>query len=193
MNETRPSLEIFLDTCRTEFRYLVTEFGFQEFNGPKEEFANPFKVSYVRDDLEISIEGIHYGSAAMVLITDKKRRVIGVRNLDPKFNPFDKQSIKAQPRATGQTNEIVQEARLLLKLGRELLDGDFSVFERAFDRKSQAGAEYEKRRALGIAIQEAVAAYEEGKWQVVVDLLEPHEFSLSKKMAKMLAFARTHL
>jgi len=93
MNDTKPSLEKFLDTCRTEFRYLATEFGFKEFNGPREEFDNPFKLSFVRDDLEISIEGIHYGTAATVSISDKKHRVLGVRNLDPKFNPFDKQSV----------------------------------------------------------------------------------------------------
>ena len=159
----------------------------------KEEFDNPFKLSFVRDDLEISIEGVHYGTAATVSISDKKHRVLGVRNLDPKFNPFDRQSVNDQPRTTGQTNEIVQEARLLLEFGRELLEGDFSVFERVFDRKSQAWTEYEQRRVFGVAIQEAVTAYEEGKWQVVVDLLEPHELRLSKKMAKKLAFARTQV
>lgn len=71
MTENNLALEKFLNTCRAEFRFLITEFGFQEFNGPKEEFVNRFKLYFVRDDLEIAIEGIHYGSAAMVLITDR--------------------------------------------------------------------------------------------------------------------------
>ena len=193
MTENHPALEKFLNTCRTEFQFLITDFGFQEFQGPKKEFANPFRLCFVRDDLEISIEGIHYGSAAMVLLTDNKHRVLGPRNLDPAFNPLDKKAVKALPKANGQTEEIAQAARLLLEHGRDLLNGDFSVFERAFARKTQVWAEYGKRSAFGIAVQEAVAAYDEEKWQDVVNLLEPHEANLSKKMAKKLAFARSQL
>ena len=193
MTENNPALEKFLNTCRTEFRFLITDFGFKEFYGLREEFDNPFKLYFVRDDLEISIEGIHYGSAAMVLLTDKKHRVLGARNLDPKFSPFDKKSVKTLQRSKSQAEDIAQEARLLLAYGRELLKGDFSVFERALERKAQAWAGYGKRSAFGIAVQEAVAAYDEGKWQVVVDLLESHEPNLSKRMAKKLAFARTQL
>jgi len=193
MTENNPALEKFLNTCQTEFQFLITDFGFKEFYGLREAFDNPFKFYFVRDDLEISIEGIHYGSAAMVLLTDKKHRVLGVRDLDPQFDPFDKKDGKSLQKSTGQTDDIVHEARLLLKHGRELLNGDFLVFERAFARKGQAWAGYGKRRAFGIAVQEAVAAYNEGRWQVVVDLLEPHEPNLSKKMAKKLVFARTQL
>jgi hypothetical protein len=193
MTENNPALEKFLNTCRTEFRFLITDFGFKEHYGLRGKFDNPFTLYFVRDDLEISVEGIHYGSAAMVLMTDKKHRVLGVRNLDPEFNPFDKKRVKAVQQTRGQTEDIAQEARLLLEYGRELLKGDFSIFERAFERKAQAWAEYGKRSAFGIAIQEAVAAYDEGKWQVVVGLLEPHESNLPKRIAKKLAFARTQL
>ena len=193
MTENNSALEKFLNTCRTEFRFLITDFGFQELKEPKKAFSNPFKLCFVRDDLEVSIEGIHYGSAAMVLLTDKKQRTVSPRNLDPAFNPFGKKTVKALPKTNGQTDEIVQEARLLLEHGRDLLNGDFSVFDRAFDRKKQVWAEYEKRNAFGVAIQEAVAAYDEGKWRDVVLLLEPHEPNLSKKMAKKLAFARSQL
>lgn len=193
MTENHPALEKFLNTCRTEFRFLVTDFGFQEYKVSRKEYANPFKLSFIRDDLEISIEGIHYGSAAMVLLTDKKKRVLAPRNLDPVFNPLDRKTVRTLQKANGQTEEIAQEARLLLEHGRDLLNGDFSVFENAFARKTQAWAEYEKRREFGIATQEAVKAYDEGKWQDVIELLEPHEPNLSKKMAKKLAFARSQI
>ncbi len=193
MTKENPALEKFLETCRTEFQFLVTDYGFHESIGQKDRYSNPFKLCFVRDDLEICIEGIHYGFGAMVWISDKRLRKIGVRNLDPQFDPFDKKSVQDMNTATNQTDAIAEEVRLLIRYGKELLNGDFSVFERAFDRKSQALAEYEQRRAFGVAIQEAITAYDEGKWQVVVDLLEPHEVSLSKKMAKKLAFARTHV
>jgi hypothetical protein len=191
MTSKNASLEKFLDTCRTEFEFLVTEFGFQEISEKVQH--NPYKLSFFRDDLLISIEGIHYGSAALILIRDRNDRVLSPANLDPKFVPLDKQSAKSIQKTSGQSDDIQLAARLLREHGTELLEGNFTVFEEAYARKEKAVQQYEERRMFGIAIQQAVAAYEQGEWHTVVTLLEPHESSLSKKMVKKLSHARGQL
>lgn len=191
MTNKNASLEKFLDTCRTEFQFLVTKFGFQEISEKNK--YNSYTLSFIREDLLISIEGIHYGSAALILIKDKKDRVLSPLNLDPNFVPLDKQSAKSIQKTSGQSGDIQLAAQLLLEHGTELLEGNFRVFEEAYARKEKAWQQYEERRMFGIAIQEAVAAYDQGEWHTVVSLLEPHEGNLSKKMVQKLSHARRQL
>jgi hypothetical protein len=132
MNEKKLAIENFKDLCRHEFKYLVTDFGFQEHNAPLKHFENEFKIKFTRIDLQISIEGINYGSASMMSIQDSRGRKIFVELLNPEFKPFRKKKRKGQP--AGQIEDIKREARLLYKYGLELLKGDFSVFEHAFER-----------------------------------------------------------
>jgi len=183
------SLEKFLNTSRAEFQFLVSRFGFQEIGA--EDQYNPYKLNFIRNDLIISIEGIHYGSSAMILIKDKNDRTLSPINLNPNFIPLDKQSAKTLQKTSGQSDEIALAAKLLREHGTELLKGNFAVFEEAYARKQNAWAQYDERRLFGNAIQEAVAAYNQEEWQTVVSLLEPYESNLSKKMAKKLAYARS--
>ena len=191
MTDKNASLEKFLDTCRTEFQFLVVKYGFQEISEVGQ--YNPYKLSFIRDDIIISIEGIHYGSSALILIRDKNGRKLTPGNLDPNFVPLDKQSMKSIQKTSGQSDEIALDARLLLEHGTELLEGDFTVFEEAFARKEKAWQQYKERRSFGITIQDAVAAYNQEEWHTVVTLLEPYERNLSKKMEKKLTYAKSHL
>ena len=191
MTNKNESLEKFLDTCRTEFHFLVAKYGFQEISEKCQ--YNPYKLSFIREDIIISIEGIQYGSAALILIKDKNDRTLGPGNLAPNFVPLDKKSMKSIQKASGQSDEIALNAQLLLEHGTELLEGNFAVFEAAFARKEKAWQQYKERKSFGIAIQDAVAAYNQEEWHTVVSLLEPYENTLSEKMAKKLAYAQSRI
>jgi hypothetical protein len=185
-----PTLEEFKALCRAELNWLVAEHGFREAEEDTSPFANPFKVQFVRDDLIVSVEGIHWGRAAMFSIHNRQGRSIGVRALDPTFVPLAKTN---RPPPPGQAAEIVYNARQLRTLGTRLLGGDFSAFEEAVARIDAAWAEHARHRRLSVAIQEAVAAFRLEQWPRVVELLEPHEAELSSKMARKLATARQKL
>lgn len=183
------TLDEFKDLCRTELGFLVINYGFREIPSGPDESANPFRVQFVRDDLTVTVEGIHYGRAAMLTIQDNIGRRIVPRILDPTFTLYPPKPV-ARKRPRGQASEIRLYASELKTLGNELLEGDFTAFERAIARKNAAWAEYEARRKFGTAIQEAVAAYRLQQWPRVIHLLEPFEADLSKAMGRKLAEAR---
>lgn len=185
-----PTLEEFKALCRAELGWLITEYGFREAEEDTSPFANPFKVQFVRDDLIVSVEGIHWGTAAMFSIRNRQGRSIGVRALDPTFVPLAKTN---RPPPPGQAAEIVYNARLLRTLGTRLLGGDFSAFEEAAARIDAAWAELGRRSQLSVAIEKAVAAFRLEQWARVIELLEPHEAEISPRMAKKLAVARQSL
>ncbi len=190
MTERKLTLSEFKDLCRSALDFLVTDYGFQESpDGSDPNDANPFRVQFTRDDLTVTVEGIHYGDAAMLYIQDSLGRRIVPRELDPAGARFPLKPVRSKVQI-GQADEIRLHASKLKTLGVELLQGDFTAFERAIARREAARADYERRQALGIAIQEAVAAYRLQQWSRVIELLEPLEDSLSKAMGKKLAKAR---
>lgn len=185
------AIENFKNICRNEFGYLLSEFGFHEDDTPLGEFDNEFQIRFIRHDLTIVIESIHYGSSTMIYIQDKNYRQISPILLKPDFQPS--LGKRPKPKVTSQEEEIKEEAQLLLQYGTELLKGDFAVFERAFEKTRKAWAGYESRRQYGVSVQEAVDAFKNHDWAKVIDLLEPYEDKISKKMAKKLNIARENL
>lgn len=192
MSKTKESLvEDFKNICRSEFSYLLTDFGFQEDKSSVEEFENEFKIRFVRRDLTVVVEGIHYGSAAVVYLQDVQRRQISPIQLKPDFQPFPSKLPK--PQSKGQAEDIKEEAQLLREYGMELLKGDFSAFEHALEKARIAWDGYESRRRFGIAEQEAIAAFKNQNWSKVVEALAPYEDKISPRMTKKLNTAREHL
>lgn len=184
------AIDEFKNICRSEFDYLLTEFGFQEDTSPLGEFENEFQIRFVRHDLTVIAEGIHHGSAAVVYLQDSQKRWITPIQLKPDFQPNPSKTPKPKP--TSQSDDIKEEARLLLQYGMGLLNGDFSGFERALDKTKTAWEEYESRRRFGVAEQEAVAAFKNGDWSRGIDALQPYENQLSARMLKKLNEARQH-
>lgn len=187
----RSAVEIFKNICRSEFSYLLADFGFREIDYPPSEFENEFKIRFVRHDFTVIVEGIHYGTAATVVLHDLKGRRVFPRLLNPDFHPNPSKKMKSKP--TSQSEDIKEEARLLYQYGMDLLKGDFSVFEHALEKRRIARAKYEDHRDFGIAVQEAVEAFRNQDWLNVVKSLEPFEERISPKMAKKLKAARGNL
>jgi hypothetical protein len=193
VNTSIPSLAEFEDACRAHFEFLVRDHGFREDHRAKHPNANPFLVAFVRDDLEVTIEGIHWGDAALVLLRDKIGRTLGPLNLDPEFEPLKRSGRAHVKRAPSQIEDIARQAQLLRVHGASMLKGDTASWEAAIARVEAAKAAYQLRRERGIAMQEAIAAYRREDWREVVRLLGPHEADLPKTLEKKLAHARGRL
>lgn len=187
-NSKQQAIEKFKSVCRNEFDFLLTEFGFREDNTPLGEFDNEFQIRFIRNDLTIVVEGIHYGSAAMVYLYDSNDRKIFPILLMPGFQSFPSKRPKSKP--SDQIEDIKKEAQMLYQYGIELLKGDFSVFEHAYSKAETAYIEYESRRQFGIAEQRAITAFKKQEWSKVIEALEPYENKISSRMAKKLNIAR---
>ena len=189
---SRPTLEQFLTAARTEFAFLVSDYGFEERPPEPTPYVEPFFVRFVGDDLEVAVQGLSYGRMADTTIRDRHGRKLRPMMLHPDFVPYT----NPIPRRGGQLNQISQDAQWLREYGRALLAGDLGVMGEALIRYETARDAYEsaqaERRRLGVAIQEAVAAFRLGQWALVVELLDPHEAALSPRMARKLATARQH-
>lgn len=187
-----PTLETFLATTRAEFAFLVSDYGFEERPPEPTPYVEPFFVRFVRDDLEVAVQGLSYGRMADTTIRDRPGRKLRPMMLHPDFVPYT----NPIPRRSGQLQQISQDAQWLREYGRALLAGDLAVLGEALARYETARNAYEsaqaERRRLGVAIQEAVAAFRLGQWALVVELLEPHEAAISPRMARKLATARQH-
>jgi hypothetical protein len=134
-----PNLDEFKNQCRTEFEFLINDFGFKEQKLSLDNHKNEFIIEFVRDDLQVIIEGVSYGSVAIVFLRNSKGRGIWIEYLDPKFQPF------IQRKTDGQLEDIRRQAILLREYGLELLKGDYSVLESAFKRGEAATKEYKNR------------------------------------------------
>lgn len=187
----RPTLEAFKSACRAELNFLISEYGFVERDPEPTPSANPYRMRFTRDDLEILVEGLNYGRMASITIRDRRGRMLHPLLLDPAFVPGDR---KYAGRSKGQLDDIRREARYLREHGGQLLAGDLSVLDDAIARRDAVQAEqwaaYDSRRRYGIAVQQAVEAFRLERWGQVVALLEPHEAALSHRMTKKLAAAR---
>ncbi len=113
---------------------------------------------------------------------------IGIDSLDPNDKPFSGQPWKPKSRADSQTEDIVKQSGVLREYREDLLNGGLGIPDDAIRQREAKPNAYEERRSFGTAIQGAVAANEEEKWQTVVDLLEPYEAELSKEMMKWLHY-----
>ena len=195
MDITKLSLEEFIELGRKELQFLVHEYGFQEISASKEpgRAINPYKLIFARDDLRIELEGLNYGLRSTLSITDDHDRVIHAISLFPSDLTLPNTEKLPKSYADSQTQDIMLQSSVLREFGKELLSGDDSEFEEIILQNEAKWNEYEERRSFGIAIQDAVAAYQEEQWQHVVVLLEPYEAELSKKMIKRLNFAREQL
>ena len=189
--EKRSLIEEFKNICRSEFSYLCNDFDFREDTSPPAQHENEFKIKFVRQDLVVIVEGIHYGSTAMVSLENSRGHRISVQQLNPDFQPLKRMKTKAQ--RPGQIEDIKREASLLKQYGSELLRGDLSQFEKAIEKMDVAWNEYQNRRAYGVAVQEAVDSFKKQEWQKVIDVLEPYEEEISKRMKNKLKFSRKQI
>lgn len=131
------------------------------------------------------MEGINWGQHAMLSIT-RNNRIMGIRSLCPSVISAPKKPKNYISRAASQTDDIKRHSYELREYGKDLLNGDFSFFDKVSFQKQVNSAESRKISA----ISKALAAYRTEEWQTIVDLLESDEAELPEGMLKILNIAR---
>ncbi len=188
-----PSLEEFLDCCAVAFGFLVSEYGFERLDTPRE--YNQFSVRFRKGDLAVEIYGENWGqSASCDLLRGKDNVYLGY------LVPASERS-KGKPRRTplDQLSQVRKLAEVVRLHAADFLSGDLGRFEAALAEWKRITAprpyteEHRRERELRTAVTEAGHASRRGQDAEVVRLLEPHLDSLSRHQRRMLDAARERL
>jgi hypothetical protein len=129
-DHTQPSADEFKATARREFEFLLDEFGFREqpipTNGAPE---NPVAVWFTSETTRVVVEGINWGSTARVAIG----RAVAAEQFE-NFDLLDLATARSADRRAfdesrgNQLKQLATLAAILHDNGRDVLEGDFSVF-----------------------------------------------------------------
>lgn len=128
---TPPPLAEFRSTVREAFAFLVKEYGFSEVLPRGQSQGNAFEVAFTNSTTTVLVEGISWGTAAMVWVGSRD----ATRNADFEMvplwamarvtSPADEQSLSV----VGQIEQVKANAQLLEKLALPALRGEFSSLE----------------------------------------------------------------
>lgn len=188
-----PTLEEFLECCRKECEFLVSEYSFELLSSPKE--YNDFSVRYGKGDLEVDIFGENWGkTASCELLRGKDSLYLGF--LVPAQERKTPKSKRVSP---GQLVQVQTIAALLKTHASDFLRGDLARYESALaewrritrPREMTEAHRLERERAL--ALTTAGHASKRGNHAEVVRLLEPYADTLSNHQRRILELARKKL
>jgi hypothetical protein len=140
-----PNQQELLDAIRTEFQFLVSDYGFAEPEKRTDPYPNPYSVLFRKAQLEIVVEGHSYGGGTAIEIRISKDALgkeqdsfwIGwltqIRRpdlLEPEF-----------PDKRGQLLQLPKLAHQLKVVADDLLHGDLSILPQVRDAIAKARAE----------------------------------------------------
>lgn len=195
-----PNQQELLDAIRTEFQFLVSDYGFAEPEKRTDPYPNPYSVLFRKAQLEIVVEGHSYGGGTAVEIRISKDALgkeqdsfwIGwltqIRRpdlLEPEF-----------PDKRGQLLQLPKLAHELKAVADDLLHGDLSILPQVRDAIAKARAEGEKHAAhqdfqrAEVRSQEAFRLHD---YSSVVSILGPHRDLLNASSRKRLEIAKYRL
>ncbi len=195
-----PNKEELLDSIRTEFQFLVSNYGFAESDKRTDPYPNPYSVLYRKAPIEVLVEGISYGCGMDVEIRIKKdelgkeqdRFSVGwltqIRRpvfLAPEF-----------PSKRGQLVQLPKLAYQLKAVADDILRGDLSILPQVWDVIAKARAEGEKHAAHQDFLRAEVRSQEAFRlhdYSAVVSLLGPHRNLLNASSRKRLEIAQHRL
>ena len=134
MTTTSPTLAEFLATCRRDFSYLTSEFGYKE--GPP--IRNEYAIRYFKGNIAVVVEGINWGVGVGVLISsgDETVPLWAIAKARGSYNPP----------AHGQFAQLKDDARLLRAVASDVLRGDNAVFAAAARIVAETAVETAKPR-----------------------------------------------
>ena len=125
-----PTHEEFLESCRSAFRFLVDEFGFQE--APCASARPQFCIRFAKDDRSLEIRGEGYGTTAACDLSCGSRGPFSLIYLVPDaFRP--KRSRKRD--RMGQLDHIREWGEFARAHAADFFSGDTSRFARLFDTR----------------------------------------------------------
>lgn len=131
-----PTKDEFVSGVREAFAFLLNEHGFVEDDSRTGSNINEFEVTFVNGTTKVLIEGVSWGTAAMVFVGPRNSERNSTFDLVPvwaiaKMNAPDHYH---QLSVGNQLEQVHKNAVVLKELAPRVLDGDFSALgsSRAF-------------------------------------------------------------
>ena len=125
-----PTLAEFVQSCRAEFRFLVTDFGFRE--APCSVQQERFCVRFAKEDRSLQIRGEGYGTTAACHLSCGDRGPLALIYLVPDASR-PKRSRKRD--GMGQLDHIHEYAALAREHAKDFCSGDVSRFAAIWDTR----------------------------------------------------------
>ena len=194
-----PSVEEFQCSVRTEFGFLIENFGYQETRIDVVKYFNPCSVRYQSRAAIVVVSGIGHGYNTSVTLIDP---VAEHREIEQGLPLWPVLAIRAPAlldelySTSGQLRQLPLLARGLLANGTDILEGDFSIRERAMQLVEAAIEEQRDRETanrLRDACFRANEEFRKANYSRVVEILSEHENVLGKTDARKLDYARSKL
>ena len=133
MNATSPSLEEFFVQAEKAFRFLEDEYGCVKQSSAASLHPNPFAVRYENALTAVVVEGVNWGSAAIVSVGRKGGRPGTSFELVPLWTlaRLEAEGNENALTVEGQVAQLQASAAALPRLAGPALQGDFSAIEAA--------------------------------------------------------------
>ncbi len=187
---TAPTLEEFKAACRSEFGFLLQDYGFNEVEPPKEKYANPYEAHFEKDGWRIVIAGYSYGFSAGIDIRDKNGCNVPFFHLVPEGFWEDNR----QGHGQGQIGDVRYQALCLKNFGKNFLHNDWRDFkllqeceEKWKKNNIKAWEEHDRELAMKRAIEKAGKAFKLKKYSEAASELSAFEEHLPRSQAIKLA------
>jgi hypothetical protein len=180
----------FEEAVLTEFRFLVTEYGFAQVD------ANPSCVSYERDDVRVAIR------------QDRESFELGVtverKGMGERFSVWEIARLQHAPDVTERTflqasttdrveKFIPELARLLRTYGGDALRGDAGFFSRLRELQVEESNRFLRDGRLRWVRERLPEMWHQRDYAQIVRLLDEVHEQLSPSELAKLAYARQHL
>lgn len=195
-----PNQQELVAAIRTEFQFLVDDYGFAEVDKRLEPYSNPYSVLYSKDRLEILVEGHSYGSGTAIEFRVKRG---WLRRQQDSFDLGWLTEIRRPdllapefPDKRGQLRQLPKLARELKEVASDMLRGDFSVVPQVLAAIAKArieGDRYEASQNFLRAEARSQEAFRLHNYSAVVSLLGPHRHLLNASSLKRLEIAQHRL
>jgi hypothetical protein len=180
----------FEEAALTEFRFLVTEYGFTQAG------ADPSCVSFDRHGVSVTIRQDRESFELTVTVerkeTGERFSIWEIARLHNALNVTERTLLQASSR--DRVEKFVPElARVLRTYGQDVLRGDLHVFQRLREQQVDESSHFLREGRLRWIREQLPDLWQRQDYEQIVKLLEEvGDQSLPSELAK-LAYARKHV
>ncbi len=124
-----PTLNEFVTEAKKQFHFLEDEFGFSEISNDSSE--NEFLVKYEKQPVQVRVEGINWGYGVQVMLSNLSQS----DNEDSRIPLWVVARLREtdfNEKVSGQLQELAVASNTLRDCAKDILNGDFSVFPKAY-------------------------------------------------------------
>jgi hypothetical protein len=122
--------EEFKNWCRYAFKFLLSDYGFQEMPLPHPKHSNPYQARFSNGTIEIIVLGEGYGTIANIEYVTIEGIEVATQILEPGWEPFKKGKRKKTPQVS-QKEQIFEAANRIKVRDTDILSGDLTRLNEA--------------------------------------------------------------